>query len=156
MRFYFSLLLSLDISPPPKCCTCVCTLSRNDGYLRVLAAMSETCRATWPLHLFFSDFSSSLSRLFPANPKSEKEEKKSYWTCTPHIYIVYIRTGTSLYNIERRENWFPFNRLFIPQHRSGVRWFWHGSLVPRQMLCASFNLGAKRISLFYSAERERR
>jgi hypothetical protein len=83
----------------------------NDGYLRVLAAMSETCRATWPLHLFFSlKFSTRMEKLFflvGPNPKS----KKGYWTCTVCVYIY----------IYWEENWFPFNRLFIP-HNTEAAW----------------------------------
>lgn len=86
--FIFSSFSHWIYTPPPKCCTCVCTLSRNDGYLRVLAAMSETCRATWPLHLFFSDFSSS--PLFPAKTRKAKKKKKKVIEHVHTAYCIYI------------------------------------------------------------------
>lgn len=96
--FYFSLLLSLDIYPSPEMLY-MCVYIEPKWWISSCASChvgdmpSDMALAPFLL----SDFSSS--RLFPAKTRKAKKKKKNYWTCTPHIvYIVDIRTGTSLYN----------------------------------------------------------
>lgn len=94
-----------------KCCTCVCTLNRKWW----ISSCASCHVGDMPSDMALAPF--LLSQIFDSDGKtsfphrSQPEKQKKVIEHVPYVYIY----------IYWEENWFPFNRLFIP-HNTEAAW----------------------------------